>query len=323
VPENPKLFINNVPVEICTSVQLGLPFVHTLYMELLLKGILAAAQALFPITICHLVIMANHIHILIVVRNPQDVPRFMDYFKSETAHALNRLMGTTGQSFWVSGYDSPPIISANKFLERMEYLYLNPVEASLVPSISKYRGINSYKALLNGGSVESYKKLSRTEFSQLPYGKLSEIYKAELAQSFLEAKGETNELKIEPWAWLSCYDESKEWNLEKVKERFLARLDEAENKIARKNPQILKPERLEDIRAPYRSKRRGKKSICLSDCPKQRSTMIAQFKQLVKLARTSYQLRKQGVHNALPPPGFFLPGGALLANMVLPKVFLF
>lgn len=323
MPENPKLFIHNVPVEICTSVQRGLPFVHAIYLEILLKGILAAAQSLFPVTICHLVVMANHIHILIVVKNPEDVPRFMNYFKSETAHALNRLMGTTGQSFWLSGYDSPMILSAEKFLERMEYLYLNPVEASIVASASKYKGISTYDELLNGNSLKNYKKVSRSEVGELPYGKLSEEFQIEIAQAFLDGKGLTNELKIEPWAWLQCYDESKEWSPVKVKERFLLQLEESEKRIARENRQLVGNNCLEDIRVPYHSKRSGKKMICLSDCPEQRSNLISKFKQLTKLARMSYQQRREGIRDASPPPGFFLPGGALLANIVLPQVFLF
>lgn len=323
MPENPKLFIHNVPVEICTSVQRGLPFVHTLYMEILLKGILAAAQTLFPVTICHLVVMANHIHILIVVKDPEDVPRFMNYFKSETAHALNRLIGNTGQSFWLSGYDSPLILSAEKFLERMEYLYLNPVEASVVSKVGQYKGISTYDALLKGDSIRSYKKVSRTEIGELPHGKLSTTFQADLAQSFLDGKGLTNELTIEPWAWLQCYEESKQWSPERVKERFLTQLEESEKRIARENRQLVSNNSLDDIRAPYRSKRSGKKMICLSDCPEQRSNLISRFKQLTKLARISYQQRRQGIRDACPPPGFFLPGGALLANIVLPQVFLF
>ena len=328
MPKNPKLFMNNVPVEICTSVQNGLPFVTTLYMELLLKGILAAAQTMFPVTICHFVIMANHIHLLIIVQDPNDVPRFMDYFKTETAIALNILKGTTGQSFWVSGYDSPSILSPEKFLERMLYLYLNPVEASLVPSIAMYPGVSTYNALLNGDTKEQFKKISRDAFTELPVGNLSDTFTAELAESYLDARGVINELRVEPWAWLNCYRECKNWKLEEVRERFLRTLNSEQQRVVaekvQKKETFLGVEKLksQQIRAPYHSKRSGKKMICLSGCAKQRDRMIEKFKELTKLARSSYQLRKAGFSSAAPPPGFFLPGGMLLANIVFPSLFI-
>ena len=324
MPENPKLFINDIPIEICTSVQKGLPFVSAKYMEIILKGCLAAAQSLFPVTICHLVIMANHLHILLIVKNPEDVPKFMDYFKTESAHALNSLMGTKGQSFWVDGYDSPPILSPSKFLERMQYLYLNPVEAALTKQVSLYKGISTYKELLSGDSVTQWKKLSRNQFSELPTGFLSNTYLRELAESFEAAKGVDYSLKIEPWAWLRCYPESTDWQPERIRASFLTRLKDAEQAVGRENKSCLSFELQEnrDIRMPYKSKRSGKKSICLSDCPTQRSYLIAKFKEFTKQARLAFKKRRAGEHSAMPPPGFFLPGGVLLANISLPFLFL-
>jgi len=321
MPENPKLFINNIPIEICTSVQRGLPFVHAKYMEILLKGILAAAQSMFPMTICHFIFMANHIHLLAIVNNPEDVPRFMDYFKSETGHVLNRLMGTTGQSFWISGYDSPSILSAEKFLERMEYLYLNPVEAEIASSCRLYKGLNTFESLLQGDTIERHRRVGRNLVNELPHGNLSKSFQSELANSFLEAEGLDYELRIEPWAWLSCYEESCEWEVEAVQKRFLSKLVESEKRIQGRGPDFPSKPTNQDIRTPYNSKRRGLKMICLSDCPKQRSAFISTFKILANLARTAYQQSKLGIR-IVPPPGFFLPGGALLANVVLPSIFL-
>jgi REP element-mobilizing transposase RayT len=325
MPDSPKLFINKIPVEICSSVQTGLPFVATLYMELILKSILATAQTMFPVTICHFIIMANHIHLLLVVKDPADVPKFMNYFKTESAHALNRLMGTTGQSFWIDGYDSPSILSADKFLERMLYLYLNPVEASIVPESSLYKGISTYNALERDQVTEKYKRIPRSIFKELPLGRLSKSFKASLAQSFLDIMGIDYELKVEPWAWLGCFEESMNWDVEKVRKDFLTTLKNEERNIARQKDRFLGNAILEsrDIRHPYRSKREGKKMICLTSCSEQRSKMIAVFKELTRLARRAYQLRKLGDYRAVPPPGFFLPGGALLANIALPYSFLF
>jgi len=318
MPSHLKLFIHDVPVEICTSVRTGLPFVTTRYIEILIKSILAHAQTFYPVTICHYVVMINHIHIILIVKNPEDVPRFMDYFKAEVAHAMNRLMGTTGQTFWEDGYDSPLILSAKKFLDRMEYLYLNPTAAYASTSIRDYKGLSSYEALIRGDTRETYKKLSRTAYSELPQGKLSKHLEERVVERLLNAKGVKNDLVIEPWAWLKCYEESKDWNPDEIRDSFIKRLSEAEAQLDVKTPFPSNT----DIRTPFRSKRNGKKTICLSDCPVQRKSKIKMIQHLSALARECFRRRRAGDSSAAPPPGFFLPGGALLANIAFSSIFL-
>jgi len=322
--KNLKLFEHNVPYELCTSVRKGLPFVITPYIELILKGILASAQTQFPITICHLIVMANHIHMLIVVQDTEDVPRFMDHFKTESAHALNKLMGTTGESFWCEGYDSPAILSPTNFLHRMRYLYLNPVEANLCTKARNYKGISTYNNLLKGDSTETWRKYSRNQYPELPEGRIPRAYEAELLDHFSKARGINYKLKIEPWAWLSSYQESKSWKKKDTLSRFLTMLNRAEEDLS-VDPEKVIPEELQrnrEIRTFYRSKRKGKKMLCLSDCIEQRKRVIAFIKEKSKLARDAYKKRIGGDYTAFPPPGFFLPGGALLANLILPSLLL-
>jgi REP element-mobilizing transposase RayT len=315
-----KHYSHGLAYEICTSVQFGLPFVIAPYMEFLLKGILAAAQSLFPVTICHMVVMANHIHLIIIVKDPADVPRFMDYFKTESAHVINRLMGTTGRSFWCEGYDDVPILSAKKFLERMVYLYLNPVKAKLCLRARNYKGIHTYGALINGDTTETWRKVSRSEIPELPEGELSRTFEAELLEKFSKARGLNYQLKIEPWAWLRIFPDSKDWKRKEVLSRFVRMLSDAEEELNLDETKII-PEvvqRAREIRTPYQSKRSGKKMLCFSDCAEQRKQFISYIKEKSTLARDAYQRRSRGDRTALPPPGFFLPGGMLLANVAFP-----
>lgn len=316
---NHKVLVHSIPYELCTSVQSGLPFVATAYMRFLLAGVLAAAQALYPVTVCHFVVMGNHIHFIIIVQNPEDVVHFMRYFKTEVAHIMNRLLGTTGQSFWVDGYDSVMILSPEKLLERMEYIYLNPVSAGLVRSIEDYPGLNTFPCLASEKVTIQGKKISRDSVEELPHGYLNKRKRAELARQFAEGPGVECELVIEPWAWLKSFSYSREWDIEEVRARFLSRLKEREEKTRKEH--VLGAQALEeqDIRKPYKSEREGQKMLCMSHCPEQRKTVIDFLKTQIGYAREAYQRRKRGEKSALPPPGFFLPGGALLANL-LPAV---
>ncbi len=65
----------------------GGPLVAAPCMIRLRKGYLAAAQTLYPVTICHCLFMANHVHLIIKVDIPENLPRFCEYFKRESAHA--------------------------------------------------------------------------------------------------------------------------------------------------------------------------------------------------------------------------------------------
>lgn len=316
MPSNPKVYIHGVPYEICTSVQSGLPFVGTKYMKRLIEGVLAAAQTLYPVTICHLMVMGNHIHMIIVVKDPRDTIQFMRYLKAEIAHTLNRLLGRTGQSFWVEGYDSVMILSPEKLLERMEYIYSNPLAAGLVRRVEEYPGLNTYSCLCSELVSKSCKRVSRDAVPELPEGYLSKSKREELAEFFSEGRGVRYELKIEPWAWLQSYSGSKNWEVAEVRERFLSRLREREEQLRGKK--VIGAEALEseDIRQSYKSKREGLKMLCMSHCPEQRKGVIEFLKTQIGYAREAYRRRMRGERGVIPPPGFFLPGGALLANLL-------
>lgn len=322
MPRNRKIFIHGTPVELCTSIQRGLPLVPTPYLEVIIKGILAAAQTFYPITICHLVVMANHIHLLCVVKNPKHVSDFMRYFKAELAHAVNRLFGWSGYTLWEEGFDSPVILSPEKLLERMYYIYLNPVAAGLVNKSSEYPGINSYSALLSGESTEICKKIARNNIPELPKKTLSLEAQKKLASQLKTGPGQEFTLIIEPWAWIKCFPHSRIEKVDLLLRNFLRELSNRENTIIKtiKGAVIgAKALQLQDPRRNYRSTRNGQRTICLSDSTDQRRSFISWFQEQAALARESWKKMKHGEFAALPP-GFFFPGGLILASLLVPPI---
>lgn len=309
---NLKVIVHGFAMAICGSVQRGLPFVEDGYMADVLKGILAKAQEKYPVKICQLVFMGSHFHLLLVVLAPDDVPRFMDYVKTEIAHALNRQNGTEGESFWIRGYDSPSILDADTYLQRMLYDFLNPVRAGLVRTVSNYHGLNTFQALLKGGLVERCKKVSRRAFRKLPERELTVLEKELLRRELREAPGTMHELRIEPWAWLRCFEESKDWKPQEVLKLFLEMLKVGEEELAKQHPR-LRPKASWKFRRSFRSKRDGKKMLCLASTKERRQTFLSWALEGIALAKDAYRQRRMGKLSAVPPPGFFLPGGALLA----------
>ena len=137
MPSPPKILLPKSAVFISTRIQEGLPLVPTCYMQLILQSILARAQSKYKVSVCHFLFMSNHLHMLLVVNNPDEVPAFMDMIKTESAHAINRLLGRRQRTVWCSGYDSPPVLTLEDIILKINYIYTNPQSADLVDTIDR------------------------------------------------------------------------------------------------------------------------------------------------------------------------------------------
>ena len=316
---NPKLFLHQQTYELCFRTEEGLPFVAAPYMKRLLLGYLAAAQTLYPITICHCVFMANHVHLIIVVDNPENVPRFCEYFKRESAHAVNRLWGRVGKTVWSDGYDSPILLDAEKVISRVVYLYNNPTKANLVESIDEYNHINSWSAFLSGTLIrQQHKRVPRDKIPVVPNRKLRQDEQLELDLALLEASEGDYYLEFSPNAWLSCFEESKASAPEHIRAEILKRVRSGEKSFSSgRKSQVLGAKNLANqlLRAEYTPTKRSKKMICLGSTKGIRVTYIAFFKRAALAAKEAIRQIKAGISNTPVPSSFFHPGGFLSSTL--------
>ena len=117
----------------------------------LLQSCLAVAQDLYPLRISGFLINSNHVHMLLVVENPDDVSGFIRHFKTESAHLLNRVLGRRKRTIWCEGYDSPIVLTPTRALIALSYLYSNPAKDNLEESIDKYPGLSSWEMFIKSG----------------------------------------------------------------------------------------------------------------------------------------------------------------------------
>ena len=143
MPNLKRCIIHNTLVEVCFRTEEGLPFVATPYIKAIMQSIIATAQTMYPTTICHFVLMANHMHLILVVQDPEDFVAFIGYIKRESAHAINRLLGRKKRTVWCDRYDDPKILDPDKAMQRIVYLYSNPQKANLVSTIDEYPNLSS------------------------------------------------------------------------------------------------------------------------------------------------------------------------------------
>jgi REP element-mobilizing transposase RayT len=97
------------------------------------------------------VIMANHVHLLVLPLSPPS--RFLQTLKGYTAREANRLLGRTGRPFWqAESYDH--WVRDDREGQRIHaYIENNPVKAGLVSRAKDYRWSSATKAEMTLGSA--------------------------------------------------------------------------------------------------------------------------------------------------------------------------
>jgi REP element-mobilizing transposase RayT len=76
------------------------------------------------------VVMANHVHLLVLPRIAPD--RMMKSMKGPTARAANRALGRTGEPFWQKESYDHWVRNRQEFENIRAYIENNPVKAGLV-----------------------------------------------------------------------------------------------------------------------------------------------------------------------------------------------
>ena len=88
-------------------------------------------QAIFLYAVC---IMSNHVHVVLQAPGGVEqvaIGKLMKAHKGYTARMANRLLGTTGKSFWANTYFDRRV-RRGRFMRVMWYVINNPVKAGLV-----------------------------------------------------------------------------------------------------------------------------------------------------------------------------------------------
>ncbi len=319
MPAWPKCFIHGTTVLVTFRTEEGLPLVPGPMMKLILLGILAAAQSMYPVRICHFIVMGNHVHLLLVVDNPENVDDFVGYFKRESSHAINNLLGREKHTVWARGYDSPPILDAAKAFDTIAYIYTNPARANLVESIADYPNLSSWEAFQAGGSEATYKRIPREAIPELVKSKITIRQQKELVDSLLQEASEEHSLVIEPDAWMQCFPETCGADPRRMAKNIIQQVQRLEQTLSsERNGKVLGAEALrsQKLGKPHHPKKSSPRMMCLSAHRALRVQFIAWFKERVVDARKLRQSLTPIEWLKLLPPGFFHPGGRLSANLI-------
>ncbi len=289
----------------------------------IVRSCLAAAQALYPVRICHLLVEATHVHLVLVVYNPDDVPHFVGHFKTESAHMLNRLLGRKKRTVWCEDYDSPKVLTLTKALAVIAYLYSNPSKDNLVDSIEEYPGFSSWGMFRSAEFVKKWRRLRRFHFRALTPDSHNLRGYIKEAERLLGESSEVETFTLEPNAWLEAFGVTDPREQERMNLRLCERVrtleQRAKRKREREKKRVIGRERLiaQQIDLTYRPSRKGKRTWCLSHKRALRAQFIRMLKRLRRDARAVLALWRLGDTSAKYPPGLYPPSMPKLADVVV------
>jgi putative transposase len=108
------------------------------------------------------VVMSHHLHLLLTLSENMNVSRYMQKFKERSSKDLIPLLtveerkgfdlqrGLNRSTFWKSGFRSLPAQNHKIFIQKRNYIHMNPVRAGIVQLPWEYRWSSS--SLLVGGA---------------------------------------------------------------------------------------------------------------------------------------------------------------------------
>lgn len=328
MPRDPKLHTTKTLVDVSFRTEDGLPFAPNRLIRRLVENVLARAQTMHPITIVKYVIMPNHVHILVVIKDSKDFVSFIEYFKKETAHYVNRLLGRRRHTVWCAGYSDPVILDSESALRRLVYIDTNPVKSKFTETSKNYPLSSSHWVDPNNDSSEiTVRRIPRNKAPKLPHRDLT-LQDIDKACSKLEYRGnETYTLRVEPNAWKECFADTIHKDSSELNKLLSADIRQHERRISKEiggNFNKLEALATQNIRKQYQPKKFGKKMLCIGKDKETRVKYLEWYYARCK-ELPSFIKKKSGealLYIKNYPPGFFSPGGFLSAN-ILPELYPF
>jgi len=288
----------------------------------IIQSCLARAQVLYPVKVCHVLTEATHVHMVLVVDDPDHVPGFIRSFKVETAHMLNRILGRDKRTVWCEGYDSPIVLTPARALAAIAYLYANPAKDNLEVSIDNYPGFSSWQMFQEANLVHRWKRLRRSQFRRLKARDHSLRGYADEALRIIEESTEYQSFTLELNAWMEAFGITKPEDQKKINERLVERVRTIEQRAQlrrkKEGKAVLGRVRMlnEKLDTMHRSRRSGRKSWCLSERRSVRIRFIKFFRELMRKARAVSQRWLMGEFSERYPPGLYPPNMPKLANVL-------
>ena len=292
---NRKIYHHKDVREIHSHCVSGLPFSAAPFIRSVLEGLLARAQELYPVTISHYTFLPNQFHMILVVKDPQDVSGFLYYFKCRTAHCINKLLGRRGP-LWDARYNSPVILDADMLTERLVSHYTSPQRSHLINSITQYPHMTTWGLLDDALSVHTKEcdVVSRKKIPTLPAKSSFKPHEIRLyLEQIKDAVWCKSQLHIDPSAAykvLGCGADDITTQLQALKKQVFQEEDILMEQRKKMQISIRGAHRLvhDRLTMNYPPEVRERRAICLGSDKKMTAQYITAYRHYVEQCRRAY-----------------------------------
>lgn len=184
----------------------------TLYMELIIRGIIARVQRDEKVILIALTFMANHPHIIIEACDRDQCKRFYGEIQKQLTEAIKRLTGRKHLNLWRRNSTSVVRYGDLESVQRrIAYAFANPARANLVDSIEQYPGVSSYGAFckapatIDAKVTESCPWIQSPMIRRLPSAGVSERQDRFLTETMRSKAKERHDLTFQPNRWMARF----------------------------------------------------------------------------------------------------------------------
>jgi REP element-mobilizing transposase RayT len=291
---------------------------------------MARAQELYPVGLGDTMVMSNHVHTMGLAKDPANVDRFIRHLKTESAHAINRMMGRTRGKVWEDGYDAPVVLDINRYIEMAAYFLSNPQQAGLVDTIEEYPHISSWQGFSEQAPMLSCLRIHRRDVPELPQGivekRVAKKHRAVLKKRCRKRRQLT--LYFHHYAIYQALNRTdSEYSFEEFRAQIFKRVREIESECREKRREqrrnVLGRDALitASLHREHQPKNHGKRMLCLGSSIDDRRQYIKTYRGWVKACRRVFRAWQEGVRDLLFPPGFYPPGGGRPIASLVPAAF--
>ena len=314
------IFHNHVHFVTC-SVEEGIMLPANPLVKSIIKSAILRAQRLHPVVISHLLVNGTHIHMIIRIDNPQDLPDFMERLKTESAHYLNRLLGRKKRTIWCSGYDSPRLKGIKDVISKIAYTYVNPVQDGLIESVDNYPGLSSWHLFMGRAKRMFGILIGRDDLFKVDQDQDYRAFKK--LSKLLARRGKLKELMIDTNDWFKSFGITEQDEIDQINQKIRKKVQEEQEKkqaqYAEQNKSFMGRKRLENQgidKYHERKEQRGKKMWVICEDKEDRKLYIAFLKDLAWEARKVYEAWCKGDTSRRMPTGVFAPRMPVVANLI-------
>ena len=248
----------------------------------------------------------------------------MGYLQGELSGLIHRLTGVCNKRLWSTKFKATELLTPEIVMEKLDYIYSNPVASNLVESIEDWEGFSSWHEL-NDGGTRSFRWISDSLIeNRLPKEQFTDRSISSLVDSISKIGGAPRPFQCEPFFWKRCFRETRSKSDTELRQKLFNSIKESENQFREKRETddfpVMGADKLryQSIYKNYKSRKFGSTPTCESTCQETAKQFRDAYKAFKENCFKIYEAWKKGMFELLLPPGAFYPPLKPRATILFP-----